>query len=333
MKEIAPQVRKFQVEQLLKRANRALEGKEDASAVFSSLEEFRGDPRVDEKMRELRAKVIETNALQQIESFGKNLKKTRSFANDRVRQVSLLTIQESVLRLIADLELEETAPKGVLKKAEDLLASCDKELLALADKQKEDIAKKVRCYQAWALEQIREFDSPNGWYYDATLPWIREELKKFENASEDKEWLLFQVFPSTKTLIEDELGVKGLSELKGAKLTAEKQKEIYNKAWSYFGWKNDIDIEIAYRATRDGMVKFLLPIQPNLLDPPVYQLYQQAFAKGWQKLEGHNGSWIWDERGEEGKWVRISDQLFVAQQSAVVKKKTLEEVASEYRCK
>ena len=57
------------------------------------------------------------------------------------------------------------------------------------------------------------------------------------------------------------------------------------------------------------MVKFLLPIQPNLLDPPLAQLYQQAFSKGWQKLEGRE------------------DQLFVAQQSAIVLKKNLEEVA------
>ncbi len=93
-------------------------------------------------------------------------------------------------------------------------------------------------------------------------------------------------------------------------LTAAKKKEIYNEAWGSVSWKNNVDTEIAYRATRDGMIKFLLPIQAHLLDPPVAQLYQQAFSKGWQKLEGRE------------------DQLFVAKQSATVHKKTLEEAAS-----
>jgi len=309
LKEIDPQLRAFQMKQILERANRALEDKEDASAAFSSLEEFRGEKEVAAILPKLRTKVLEKTGLERIESFEKNLTKTRSFADDRARQVSLLTIQEGVLRLTVDLELEETVPKEVLKKAKNLLASCDKELLALAAKQQDDHAKKVRRYQAWALEQIRKFDSPNGWYYDVSLPWAESQLREFQNASEDKDWVAIQTFPSMKQLVQEKVGVD-LSEMKGAMLTADKRKEIYNEAWRTVGWKNSIHTEIAYRATRDGMVKFLLPIQPHLLDPPVAQLYQQAFSKGWQKLEGRE------------------DQLFVAQQSAVVQKKTLEEVAS-----
>jgi hypothetical protein len=307
--EIDPQLHEFQVKQLLQRASRALEGKEDASAVFSSLEEFRGKKEVAEILPKLRSKVLEQTAIERIEELEKNLVKTRSFVDERARQVSLLTIQDGVLRLTVDLELEEAAPKDVLKKAQNLLALCDKELLACAAKQQDESAEKVRRYQAWALEQIRAFDSREGWYYDTILPWVESELKNFKNAAEDKEWLAFQTFPSMKDLVHEKVGVD-LSGMKGAMLTAEKRKEIYNEAWQTIGWKNSIHTEIAYRATRDGMVKFLLPIQPHLLEPPVAQLYQQAFAKGWQKLEGRD------------------DQLYVAQQSAVVQKKTLEEVAS-----
>jgi hypothetical protein len=309
LKEIDPQLRAFQLKQLLERANRALEGKDDASAAFSSLEEFRREKEVATILPKLRAKVLEKTGIERIDSLEKNLMKTCSFADDRVRQISLLNIQEGVLRLTVDLEMEDAASKEILKKAKDLLARCDNELLALAAKQQDDNAKKVCRYQAWALKQIRKFDSPEGWYYDVTLPWIETQLRKFGDSDKDEEWEAFREFPSLKDLIQEKVGVD-LSKMKGAKLTAEKRKEIYKEAWQVFGWKNSIHTEVAYRATRDGMVKFLAPIQPHLLDPPVAHLYQQAFSKGWQKLEGRE------------------DQLFVAQQSAVVQKKTLDEMAA-----
>lgn len=309
LKEIEPRLRGFQVEQMLERANRALAGEEDVSAAFTSLEEFRGDKRVSAVLAKLRTKILANSGSERVASLETTLTKTRSFRDDRTRQLSLLTIQEGILRLLVDLELEDAAPTEVIKKAKSLLAECDKELGTLVAKQQEEHAKKVRQYQAWALEQIRQFDGPNGWYYDVTLPWVRQQLREFRDASEDKEWLAFQTFPSLKDLIQEKVGVD-LSGMKGAMLTAEKRKEIYTEASGIVGWKNKIDTEIAYRATRDGMVKFLLPIQPQLLDPPVAQLYQQAFSKGWQKLEGR------------------PDQLYVAEQSAIVQKKSLEDVAS-----
>jgi hypothetical protein len=165
----------------------------------------------------------------------------------------------------------------------------------------------MRRYQKWALEQIWKFAGPKGWHYDATLPWVESELNKFKDATDDGDWLAFKEFPSIKEVVQDKSGID-LSEMKGAMLTAAKRKEIYDEVWRRIGWKNGIHQEIAYRATRDGMVKFLLPIETHLLDPPVAQLYQQAFSNGWQKLEGRE------------------DQLFVAQQSAVIQKMTLEKV-------
>jgi hypothetical protein len=97
-----------------------------------------------------------------------------------------------------------------------------------------------------------------------------------------------------------------LSQLQGATLTAETQQAIYRAAARTTGWRANIDQEIAYRTTRDGMVRFLLPINTGLLEPPVAQLYHKAFQKGWSKLEGR------------------PDQLYVAQQSAVVQKKGLD---------
>lgn len=305
---IQPQIRAFQIKQLLGRASRALEGKDDAASVFSSLDEFRGDQEVAEILPKLRQKVVEKTGMERIEGFEKNLAKARSFSDDRVRQVSLLAVQEGVLRLLVDLELDDVAPPEVLKRSKHVLAQCDKEVLALAAKQQDENAKKVRRYQAWALEQIRKFDGPNGWYYDVTLPWGEKELRKFGDATEDANWELFETFPSTRKLVEEKLEID-LSETKGPRLTVAQQKTIFNNLGGVT-WKGSINTEIAYRATRDGMVKFLLPIQPHLLDPPVSQLYHETFSKGWKKLEGRD------------------DQLFVAQQSAVVQKKTLDEIAS-----
>lgn len=312
LQELEPRVRDFQIKGLLDRAQLALEGKEDPSAVFTSLEQFREKEEVAAILPKLRIKLFESH----IKSLEKSLTNTLKFADDRVRQVFLATIQESILRLIVDLELGivdlnpgDPVPVDVLKKAKNLLAQADKELLALAVKQQDVNAQKLRRYQAWALQQIRQFDHPEeGWYYDVSLEWFRSELKSFKDATEDKEWTAFQIFPSLKEVLQEKLGVD-LSEMKGAMLTAEKRREIYNKAWGLTKWTNNIDQELAYRATRDGMVKFLLPIQLQLLDPPVAQLYQEAFLKGWKKLED-----------------RKEDQLFVAKQAAVVKKKTPEDM-------
>jgi hypothetical protein len=312
LSQLQPQLRQFQLKQLLERANRALEGKEDVSAVYSSLDEYRGEKEVTSLLPRLHMKVLEKIGTERVGSFEKTLKQVRSFTDERFRQIAGLTVQDGPIRLIVDLQLEEAVPQEVIGKAKNLLAQCDQELLALASRQQEENAKKLRHYQAWALDQIRKFDSPQGWYYDVILPWVEGQLKKFRDAENDEEWQAFQEFPSIKELVQEKVGVD-LSAMKGAMLTAAKRKEIYNEAQRTVGCKNSIHTEIAYRATRDGMVKFLLPIQPHLLDPPVAQLYQQAFSKGWQKLEGRE------------------DQTFVAQQSALVPKKTAEEIASSRR--
>lgn len=307
LKQLEPQVRKYRIGQLLERARLALANQDDAAAVYSSLEEYRGEAEVTEIMPLLRSKVFEDNCTERMVGLAKTLERTRSFADDRARQLSLLNIQDGFLRLGIELELEVTASKELSKRTKELLAKCDKELLALAAKQQQEYAKKHRRYQEWALNEILKFDGPQGWYYDTTLPWVESELKLFQSATEDGQWVAFNEFPSLKELVQEKLGVD-LSGAEGGILTADKRREIYDNArGTVVGWKNNIHTEIAYRATRDAMVKFLLPIQPQLLDSPVAQLYQQAFSKGWQKLEGRE------------------DQLFVAQQSAIIQKKALDE--------
>lgn len=310
--QVQPQSRAFQLKQLLDRANRSLldkkdkEDKEDASSVYTSLEEFRKEKGVPEILAKLRARVIE----EQLEGLQKKLNKTQKLVDERVRQVSLLTIQESVFRLVVDLELQVGGEslQDALKKAKDLLAQCDKELLSLADRNQLENAKKIRRYQAWALKQIRAFDSPQGCYFDESISKFKEKVNSFENSVVGMDFEIVVEFPSIKDLIKEKLQVD-LSDMKDARLIVQKQKDIFIAArpeGPTGRWANNIADEVAYRVTRDGIVKYLLPIQPNLLDPPVALLYQAALAKGWNKLE------------------RREDQLFVAEQSAIVQKMTVE---------
>ena len=56
------------------------------------------------------------------------------------------------------------------------------------------------------------------------------------------------------------------------------------------------------------MVNQLIEISANHLDVPVAQLYQKAFQKGWERLDGRD------------------DQLHVAQKSATTVKKLPEDM-------
>ena len=68
-----------------------------------------------------------------------------------------------------------------------------------------------------------------------------------------------------------------------------------------------------YREVRQAMIADLLRINLALLDLPVQERFQQAFRKGWQKLDGRD------------------DQTAVAQASALAVKKSLREFMEEVR--
>lgn len=67
-----------------------------------------------------------------------------------------------------------------------------------------------------------------------------------------------------------------------------------------------MNTEITYRLHRDAMVKFLLPIQANLLEPPIYDRFIKAYEKGQKALES-----------------RDEDRLYLAKQALKVQKKSL----------
>jgi len=278
----------------------------DLLAALAGLDGFDGAA-TEELRSHLRRALLDQETNAKVSLLRSTLKRLSRLPTDQTRQSGLVKVQDAVASLLLDLHTEPAPRKEKIEAVQDLLGHCDRQLKDLLNQQQRAQEEKWWAYQQWALAQILRFDNgKDGWYYDYTLAWIQGEFRNFKNADNDiTTRILFDIFPSTKALLQEILGVD-LSEVEKAELTSAKQKAIYEAAWARIGWNKNIDQEIAYRATRDGMVQFLLPINPSLLDPPVALLYNKAFQKGWNKLEGRE------------------DQLYVAKQSAVVTKKGLD---------
>lgn len=280
---------------------------ETGLAELEGLDEAVGSTKQVRDLRDqLRRKLVEKVADERVKLLKESYNRARKFDED-LRQAGMIRVREAALGLLLDLELDHVRPETAIAAVKGVVAACDSDLKGIGLRNLEQHASKLRAYQAWALTQILNFDGNNGWYYDRTLTWVNKELRSFKDAKEDRKWWAFTEFPSMKSLIEEKLEID-LTGSEDGMLSAAKRKEIYEVAYRTIGWKNSIDEEIAYRATRDGMVKFLLPINVGLLETPVAQLYHQAFNKGWTKLEGRE------------------DQLFVAKQTAVVKKRGIEDL-------
>jgi hypothetical protein len=259
--------------------------------------------------RELTTLVLNADTIQKLDLLKATLAAAQGLPSESTRLAGLLKVQDAAASLLLDLLAEKPQRGESVQKAREFLGECEAQARALARQQQEAMELKVRAYQKWALGMILRFDGDNGWHYEATLSWVQQHLRAFKTAEADIEWELFNQFPSTRDLIQEKLGVD-LSATRGTRLTVGQQRAIYLAAaggtLNVISWKDNIDQEIAYRVTRDALVQFLLPVSPALLDPPVAQLYQRAFQKGWTRLEGR------------------PEQLHVAEQSAVMKKKGLD---------
>ncbi len=233
------------------------------------------------------------------------LSRSQQLGNERLRQAGLFRVHDAAIGVLLDLQAEPTIPTQVAKEVQALIEDCQKLTDDGANLQQRAHAAKLRDYQGWALEQIRRFDSDDGWHYEAALRQVERDLNGFSKANTENVWNLLNEFPSTKQVLKEKIGID-LDQTVEGRLTVEQQKAIYKTAASTLGWKNSLNTEPAHMATREGMIKYLLTINVSLLDPPVAQLYQRAFTKGWEKLEGR------------------LDQLEVAKAASSVEKRPLE---------
>lgn len=292
---------------LIQEVDSVLEKGDDPRHWLLPLGHYTGDVEIDDRLARIRSKMIELEGWESIRSIQQRLERAKSLPDDTVKQAALKALHDEILAHLVDWQLDNSTPRKLLDAGQDLRLKCETQLNAYAAKVSESYKRKVRAYQSWALEQINYFDGPKGWYYDRIIAWIDSELKRFGKATNDEKWHALVEFPSIKEVIQEKIGVD-LSTVKNSTLTAKKQIEIYNAAWKAHDWKNNVDEEIAYRITRDAMIKFLLPIDPHLLERPTLELYNEAFSKGWEKLAGRE------------------DQMTVAKERLNVPLKTLEDI-------
>ena len=306
LEQTSKALRQYRREHAVKAAQDAIQGHGDTQVAWSNLEAISADKQIESLRRDLRRIIAEKVGRERLAVIRLTLDKTKSLKDDKHLQAALAHVYDGAVALLLDLMAEEPCPDAVVAEVRSVMDDCTKQLTEVGLRQRTDFEKRAREYQAWALRQIREFNDTDGWQYEVVLKRVNAQLKTFEKAREPFEWSLLQLFPSTQDLLKEKLNVD-LSDVKGALLTPEKQQEIYKAAYGRISWKNDIDQELAYRTTRDGIVKYLLPINVALLDPPVAQIYQKAFNKAWEKLDS-----------------RPDDQLYVAEQAAVIKKQGIE---------
>jgi hypothetical protein len=126
------------------------------------------------------------------------------------------------------------------------------------------------------------------------LEWVRNQLSVFANPQNQKpedlrQWAFmfdnFEKFQSDfKALIQRELQVE--IQLNNGRLDANDMVKINNAAWGRLNWKNGIDKKLAALIASEAMVYYLLRIERELLEPPLALLWQEAWNKGWNDLEG-----------------------------------------------
>jgi len=304
---------------------------------LETCEKLQHDGAVKKAIKESRQELLSLYRRALVESkldeFRKELERLKAAGlsnklNQEEQLIAISGMRDEILRLLLDPELENVGE--VVGRARTLYGDVRQLISEHARRVEEERAKNLRLYQYWALRQILRFNGRGvihegekiwGWYYDITQPWLDQQLRSFANPKGNITWELLTEFPNARRLLIEKLGKEiapAVDPMKNGELTPDDQKAIYNAAYGRLGWKNKIDQEIAYLTTRDGMVKFLLPIQVQLLEPPVLELYQKAWQEGWKKLEDHT------TLADDGP-----DQVYVASQAARVKKKSPEEVAAE----
>lgn len=79
--------------------------------------------------------------------------------------------------------------------------------------------------------------------------------------------------------------IQSITSFESAFRVSEKQANTNASLWKADngGWDDALFIEV-----RDAMVKYVLPINPGLLDTPVLERYQQVFQLGMRQLDGRD---------------------------------------------
>ena len=290
----------------VQRARDAKDGQSMAAALQGLLGLEGKD--IDELRKGLKSRLLQTTGKQRIEVLRRTLDRSNLLETDRLRQAGIARVQDAAIGVLLDWETEEPRPEGLLKDVRALIKGCEDSLDKIAHRQQEEMAGKVREYQRWALDQISSF---NQWEYDAVLPLIERDLKKFGSSTGEVEWFPM-AFPSAiKEVIEKRLGVT-MSDVEGANLTQQRQREIYN-ALGWPNWRNGINTELAYTCTREAMIALFFRstspssthLSPNSTRRPLpkagISLRAETISSKSQKQRSGSLRNLWSERYSNGE--------------------------------
>jgi hypothetical protein len=279
----------------VKTAETSLDSGAGIEAAWSALESY-DDIEIIKLRLALRAKLLAKQIRDRAKSLREQLDRATKLPDETLRRVGVTRIYESAVAMKVDFLLaDEPGGEAVAEHLDPLIHDAERALTRLADDQREVDAARIRSYQSWALEQIQQCER---WYYDGAVADFEEKFGLFKSPRDVVLWELLGLFPTVRALLAEKTQVA----INGNALTAEQQTAIYNKVYGKVSWKYVDDL--AFRTTREALVKYLGPIDERYLDPPVLQLYNKAFQRGWTKLDGRD------------------DQLYVAKQAARIEKRS-----------
>ena len=144
-------------------AAEALKGgdREKLAAAWTALDPLAGDDDVKRLKTELRQRIIERECDVQCDQLRAKLVKVFAMQDETLRQAGVSQVYDAALAQRLGLKLEDSVPAAAEASLVKLMRDCENDLRAMAGKrladQQAEQGRKLRAYQKWALDQVKEF--------------------------------------------------------------------------------------------------------------------------------------------------------------------------------
>lgn len=263
-------------------AETALKNGRDFDQAFAMLLEF-DDPESVELRNRLEKNVANEAVKAQADQYGRDLQALLALKDDdALKTIGIMQLYQNT----SDLALSclQTGNSEVKKAIGRLRDDIQQAVDNLGRKQREKERKALRDYQSWALKQLEEWEKYN---YDKVYAQLTKDINSFNPKNKDMpvSWDLYQTFPETiadSVLEHYEVKIHNYSFNH-----AEIKHQIFAKAnvtgSSIRSFKGQVEIATAIH--KEAMKRYLMTIDTRYLEAPVLELYNQAWAKGWDKID------------------------------------------------
>jgi len=254
-----------------------------------------------ERRASLVPKLVDRYAEAEVGLLQRRLDASNALESLAFRRAGVAGVSDAALHLLLRLKVETPDAKGAIEHVHQFIADCRTQVRKVDEMQQEAYAQARRKYQKRANQQIKRLDplcTPRNWDYDNLRAWVEKEFQAYKEPAGSTTFVPFAVFPSTKQFLQQKLRIalKGNGKL----VFVEDQKQIH-KTMHELPWKLTYD-QLASRITREAMVKWLLPISVERLDPPLVERYREVFQVNWKKLEREDQDHVLEQDLEVEKW-------------------------------